>query len=70
MSGVSGSTEFALLRGDTELLVVVVVAGVLEFRPRFLVWTMARQWELHRETWKTRASREEKLQTRSAVVVN
>lgn len=45
VSGVSGSTEFALLR-DTELLVVVVVvAGVLELRPRFLVWTMVGQRE-------------------------
>ena len=61
VSGVSGSKEFVLLRGDTELLVVVVVAGVLELRPRFLVWTMAGQWVLCTGgTWKTKASQEEK----------
>lgn len=41
VSGVSGSTELEMLRGDTEALVVVVVAGVLELRLRFLVETMA-----------------------------
>jgi hypothetical protein len=42
VSGVSGSTEFSLLRkGDTVVLVAVVVAGVLAPRPEFLVCTMA-----------------------------
>lgn len=43
VSGVSGSTEPALpRRGETEVLVVVVVAGVLVLlRPRFLVCAIA-----------------------------
>ena len=64
VSGVSGSTEFVLLRGDTEVLVVVVVAGVLEFRPRFLAWTIARQWELHRGGPERQERRRRKLTRR------
>lgn len=50
VSGVSGSTEFVLLRGVTEVLVVVVVAGVLELRLRFLVCAMGEEWVLQRGT--------------------
>ena len=39
VSGVSGSTEFEILRGETEVLVFVVVPGVLVLRLRF--FTMA-----------------------------
>jgi hypothetical protein len=64
VSGVSGCTEFVLLRGDTELLVVVVVAGVLEFRPRFLVWAMARQLEPHRGNLEDKSVARRKLTRR------
>lgn len=60
VSGVSGSTEFVLLRGDTEVLVVVVVAGVLELRPRFLVCTMAGQWVRHKGGSERQERREKK----------
>lgn len=65
VSGVSGSTEFVLLRrGDTEVLVVVVVAGVLELRLRFLVCTMAGQWVRTKQGLKDKSVARRKLTRR------
>lgn len=69
VSGVSGSTDFVSpRRGDTEVLVVFVVAGVLELRPRFLVCTMVSGYSRRRP--EKQEQRERKNLTRTRLLIS
>lgn len=62
VSGVSVSRGFGLLKGDVEVLAVVVVAGVPELRPRLLgMVEPAAAIRVDLENKRTRAPREENL---------